>query len=226
MSALHVPRHCAVIVALAAAVGGCKQQAADAPPPAALQEEDRSELLAHPDAQIMSVVFAALWEGAPTIFGQGLETLGVTAQDRISPVADLDLARVYSAAAKALGNRQAGLYMGPEADDPVRIACHAPPAIVVSPSVESTPLGEQRFLLEWGQVKRALAATDPGESSLLIGHEPDLSGIVARITGADHSLVAFGTGTLAGLEVAGIPPSGPGVLNFMLHANQLASLTR
>lgn len=78
----------------------------------------------------------------------------------------------------------------------------------------------------WHEVRRALGGIEPGHSSLLVGHEPDLSGITARITGEGDSHIAFGTGTLAGLEVDAIPPSGPGVLNFLLHASNLASLSR
>jgi len=59
------------------------------------------ELIAHSDTLTMGEVFAAVWEGAPALFGGGLERFGLSAKDRVSPVADMDLARVYGAAARA-----------------------------------------------------------------------------------------------------------------------------
>ena len=154
----------------------------DEVPPEALTEADRQESLAHPDTRIMVEVFSTLWEGAPALFGQGLEALGISAQDRVSPVADMDLARVYGAAARTLGNRHTGLYLsweGPE--DEVHIACHAPPVISVGPDVEQRPLGELRFLLG-----RALELTRP-EYILVSGLErSEFASLFAAVLRAFH----------------------------------------
>jgi len=127
-----------------------------------------------------------LWEGAPALFGQGLEAFGISAQDRISPVADMDLARVYGAAARVLGNRHTGLYMGWEGDaEKVRIACHAPPVIICGPDVEQRTLGELRFLLG-----RALELTRPEYiivSGLARGEFSQLFAAVLRAFHPRHS---------------------------------------
>ncbi len=156
--------------------------APDEIPPGALREEDRQEWLAHPDTKIMVEVFTTLWEGAPALFGQGLEALGISAQDRISPVADMDLARVYGAAARVLGNRHTGLYLNWEGDtDEVHIACHAPPVIICGPDVEQHTLGELRFLLG-----RALELTRP-EYIIVSGLERgEFSQLFAAVLRAFH----------------------------------------
>jgi hypothetical protein len=116
------------------------------------------------------------------LFGQGLEALGISAQDRVSPVADMVLARVYGAAARMLGNRHTGLYLNWEGPgDEVRIACHAPPVIIVGPDVEKRPLGELRFLLG-----RALELTRP-EYILVAGLDrAEFSGLFGAVLRAFH----------------------------------------
>ncbi|MFH2007321.1 MAG: tetratricopeptide repeat protein [bacterium] len=159
-----------------------RELAPDEIPSGVLQEEDRAACLAHPDTKIMVEVFSTLWEGAPALFGQGLEALGISAQDRISPVADMDLARVYGAAARVLGNRHTGLYLGWENEpNEVRIACHAPPVITVGPDVEQRPLGELRFLLG-----RALELTRP-EYIIVSGLDrTEFSSLFAAVLRAFH----------------------------------------
>lgn len=135
--------------------------------PGVLEEEDRAELLAHPKTKTMGEVFATVWEGAPALFGGGLERFGLSAKDRISPVADMDLAKIYGSAARALGNRLTGLYLSWTGDyEGVNIGCHAPPLIVVGPDAEDMELGELRFRLG-----RALELTRP-EYILAAGLEP------------------------------------------------------
>lgn len=151
-------------------------------PPESITEEDRLGSLAHADTRIMVEVFTTLWEGAPALFGQGLEALGISPGDRVSPVADMDLARVYGAAARTLGNRHTGLYLNWEgAENQVRIACHAPPVIIVGPDVEQRPLGELRFLLG-----RALELTRP-EYIIVSGLErAEFAALFASVLRAFH----------------------------------------
>lgn len=156
--------------------------AVDEVPGETIGDLDRQETIAHPDTKIMVEVFSTLWEGAPALFGQGLEALGISAQDRVSPVADMVLAKVYGSAARMLGNRHTGLYLnweGPE--DEVRIACHAPPVIIVGPQVEKRPLAELRFVLG-----RALELTRP-EYIIVSGlGRSEFSGLFASVLRAFH----------------------------------------
>ncbi len=116
--------------------------------PGSLSEEDHYELVAHPATKVMGEVFATIWEGAPALFGGGLERLGLSAKDRVSPVADMPLARIYSVAARALGNRLTGLYASWDGRyHGISIACHAPPVVVAGPEAEEMPLLELKFRL-------------------------------------------------------------------------------
>ncbi len=150
--------------------------------PGTLSDEDRAQLIAHMDTRTMGEVFATVWEGAPALFGGGLERFGLSAKDRVSPVADMVLAKVYGASARALGNRLAGLYVSWTGDyTGVNIGCHAPPLIVAGPDVEEKPLGELRFLLG-----RALEYARP-EYILAAGLEPsEFNSLFAAILRAFH----------------------------------------
>ena len=59
----------------------------------------------------MAEIFSCLWEGAPGLIGQRLEDFGVSARDKVSPMSDLDLGKIYGQVAKALGNQKTGLYV-------------------------------------------------------------------------------------------------------------------
>jgi hypothetical protein len=58
----------------------------------------------------------------------------VSARDKVSPMSDMDLGKIYGQVAKALGNRKTALYVRPDdgASD-VNIVVQAPPALVVGP---------------------------------------------------------------------------------------------
>ncbi|HVZ75168.1 MAG TPA: tetratricopeptide repeat protein [Polyangia bacterium] len=109
---------------------------ADDPYAAVLDDEDRRAHLAPPEALLMAEVFSSLWEGAPGLVGQHVEDFGVSAQDKVSPISDLDLGKIYGQVAKALGNKKTALYLrpggaaAPGADD-VTLVVQAPPALVV-----------------------------------------------------------------------------------------------
>src|SRR5262245_65928243 len=100
----------------------------------------------------MSEIFSCLWEGAPGLIGQRLDDFGVSARDKVSPMSDLDLGKIYGQLAKALGNRKTALYVRPDdgASD-VNIIVQAPPALVVGPGLAGTAKSaEVRFQLGRG----------------------------------------------------------------------------
>jgi hypothetical protein len=104
----------------------------------------------------MSEIFSSLWEGAPGLIGQRVEDFGVSQQDKISPMSDLDLGKIYGQVAKALANKKTALYLkaggaqAPGADE-VTLVVQAPPALVVGGYMsESATAAEVRFQLARG----------------------------------------------------------------------------
>jgi tetratricopeptide (TPR) repeat protein len=142
----------------------------DDPYPAATDEEDRRARLALPEATQMSEIFSCLWEGAPGLIGQRLEDFGVSARDKVSPMSEMDLGKIYGQVAKALGNKKTALYVKP--DNPsnghgVTIVVQAPPALVVGPGLAAeAPPAEIRF-----QLARGIELTRP-EYILAAGVRP------------------------------------------------------
>jgi hypothetical protein len=122
----------------------------DSEKPQSLDEEDH-EVIAHPEALTLAPVFAALYEGtAAHLEGAAdLTTLAVKPEDRVSPVASTDLARIFSDSAITLGNRKTGLYVKPDpAFTDVKLVAHPPPAIVVGPSFAAGRApADARFLI-------------------------------------------------------------------------------
>jgi tetratricopeptide (TPR) repeat protein len=156
----------------------------DDPYAASLDEKDREQHLAHGEATLMSEIFSCLWAGAPGLIGQRLEDFGVSARDKVSPMAELDLGRIYGQVAKALGNKKTGLYVRPEgAPDEVEIVVQAPPALVVGPGLAgpaATP-AEIRF-----QIARGIELTRP-EYILAAGVRPkQFTALFASVLKAFH----------------------------------------
>src|SRR5262249_42655397 len=128
----------------------------DDPYASAIEDGDRRAHLAVPEATLMSEIFSSLWEGAPGLIGQKVEDFGVSPQDKISPMSDLDLGKIYGQVAKALANKKTALYLkaggaqAPGADE-VTLVVQAPPALVVGGHFsESAPAAEVRFQLARG----------------------------------------------------------------------------
>jgi tetratricopeptide (TPR) repeat protein len=130
--------------------------AAHLPPPrrpedpyaVALDEADRAERLAHPEARVMAEVFAAIWEGVPSLATVTLESLGLTPLDKVSPIADVTIAQVFGQIAKALDNRRASLYVSPSAEiGSVLLLVPPPPSIVVGPRLIDAAPTVLRFFL-------------------------------------------------------------------------------
>jgi len=76
----------------------------------------------------------------------------VSSNDKVSPMSDLDLGKIYGQVAKALGNRKTALYVRPDGGpSDVNIVVQAPPALVVGPALAATAKGaEVRFQLGRG----------------------------------------------------------------------------
>ena len=151
------------LLAVAGALGDDERRKLAAMPPlfddaqkGALDEADHVRL-AHAEALPLGPVFAALWEGSAPLTPD-MAQLGVSADDRVSPVAASELARAYSAAARILGNRKTGLYLKAAArPDEVVVMAHPPTGVIVSPRlVEGRAAADVRFI-----VGRALEIARP-----------------------------------------------------------------
>lgn len=69
----------------------------------------------------------------------------------------------------------------------------------------------------------ALSELRPASRVLLVGHEPDMGQLALALIGdPGGSAIRFTPGTVARIDVAGIPPSAPGTLVWVLTA-ELAS---
>lgn len=67
----------------------------------------------------------------------------------------------------------------------------------------------------------------PFERALLVGHMPDLAEITSSLlTGNRHLNLDFRRGSICAIEVASIPPRGPGLLRWMMAPKQLRMLAR
>ena len=105
-------------------------------------------LLEHPDAQALSEVFAAIYEGLPQDQLGDLSALGVSPSARVSPMATDPAAELFAECARLFGNRRTALYMK---DDPSwttpAVVVRPPTAVVLSPGLAALPSAELRFLL-------------------------------------------------------------------------------
>jgi tetratricopeptide (TPR) repeat protein len=133
---------------------------ADDPYASSIDASDRQSHLALPEANLMGEIFSCLSEGAPGIIGQRIEDYGLAPQDKISPMSDLDIGKIYGQIAKALGNKKTALFIkndGAPDDADVQIVVQAPPAMVVGPHLANgAPHPEVRF-----QLGRGLELTRP-----------------------------------------------------------------
>lgn len=65
------------------------------------------------------------------------------------------------------------------------------------------------------------------ERALLVGHMPDLAEITSSLlTGNRHLNLDFRRGSICAIEVASLPPRGPGLLRWMMAPKQLRMLAR
>lgn len=63
------------------------------------------------------------------------------------------------------------------------------------------------------------------ERVALVGHEPGIGELAARLTGSRHPF-PFKKGGICRIDVEGLPPSGPGDLRWLLTPKILGSLRR
>jgi tetratricopeptide (TPR) repeat protein len=155
----------------------------DDPYAAALDDQDRHDHVALPEATRMAEIFSCLWEGTPGLIGQRLEDFGVSPRDKVSPMSDLDLGKIYGQVAKALANKKTALYVKSEggADD-VTIVVQAPPALVVGAGMSTdAPAAEVRF-----QIARGIELSRP-EYILAAGVRPkQFASLFASVLKAFH----------------------------------------
>jgi tetratricopeptide (TPR) repeat protein len=123
----------------------------DDPYAGVLDDGDR-RVLAGREAAILSEVFSLLWEGAPHPSGPRLEDFGVAAEDKLSPMSDLDVAKVYGQVAKMLGNKRTALYLKRQDVEQrtAELLVQTPPALVFGGLLEQVPLPEARFEIARG----------------------------------------------------------------------------
>jgi hypothetical protein len=179
----------------------------DDPYAGSLDEHDRKRHLAPAEATIMAEIFSSLWDGAPGLvgIGQPLEDFGVSAQDKISPMSDLDLGKIYGQVAKALGNKKTALYLRPRGADgrsggeDVALVVHAPPALVVGNRLaEGASAAEVRF-----EIARGLELSRP-EYILAAGIKPkQFTQLFGNVLKAFHPRHARRRAADGGLDPAG-----------------------
>jgi len=101
-------------------------------------------------------------------------------------------------------------------------------AEIVARELGATHLLEEEPSLASGarieRVLKVLSRCEGAGSILLVGHQPDLSEMTAALIGGDQSAIAYGTGSLACVDVSAIPPVDSGTLRWLLTLNQLVAL--
>lgn len=83
-------------------------------------------------------------------------------------------------------------------------------------AVGGSPVADERLRpgASWGELGRAIADHPDAGRLMFVGHEPDLSGAVALLTGA--SSVRMRKGGMACLEFYGVPEPGTGEIAWLL----------
>src|SRR4030095_3421517 len=97
-----------------------------------IEEADRVRYLAQPEARVLAEVFASIWEGVPGLGNVTLESLGVSAGDKVSPISEQDIGKIYGQTSKALDNKRTNLYIDYDPKfEGVALVLSPPPAIVI-----------------------------------------------------------------------------------------------
>ena len=171
----------------------------ETPYPGSIEQQDRTNMMALPEAFAMHEVFELVLPQVPALLSLDLESLGVSADCKISQLDEGTLARVYSAAARALGVKNTAVYVrfglssaveAPSMEQTVEqelpvgieVAAVAPPAVILPAGLEARrTVDELRFLLG-----RALELTHPA-FVLAAGVEPgDFARLMSLVLRAFH----------------------------------------
>ncbi len=108
-------------------------QRSEEPYPGVVSDDARARFLSHPESRLMAEIMATLWDAGLDFEGPTLESLNVKAEDKISPVSEGEIAKIYAEISKALDTKKTSLYRG---FDPgltgMRIALSRPPSVVVA----------------------------------------------------------------------------------------------
>jgi tetratricopeptide (TPR) repeat protein len=164
------------------------QVAADEPFGGVLSDAERRTALAPQHGSALDDVLTTIWEAAPLLFDRTLREFGTDQDHRISPLDEGNLARVFSALARALEIKNTGLYLRTDVvaqqsppDIPVVVAATAPPSVIVSPEMLEYPLDRMRFILG-----RALDLSQP-PNLLAVGLAPrEFAELIGDILRAFH----------------------------------------
>ncbi len=92
---------------------------------------------------------------------------------------------------------------------------------------DEVPVEESVHLLPGGTFNALIAELGNASDAshvMLVGHEPDLSRIAARLLGSTGLRVGFKKGGLCTIEVASLPQTTPGTLLWLLTPRQLRQL--
>ncbi|MBU1411115.1 tetratricopeptide repeat protein [Myxococcota bacterium] len=147
-----------------------------------LEDADKLELEAVAHETPLVTVFETLWEAAPAVFGSDINALGLTPQDRVSPVDKSDVATIYQELARVLGARSTSLYVGnPDTYQGVVVACHAPQVIIVGRDSLDELAVTLRFYLA-----RAMELACPKFIFAAGLYPEDFSRLLAALTRAFH----------------------------------------
>jgi tetratricopeptide (TPR) repeat protein len=99
--------------------------------------------------------FALVWEGGFPLFRRDLPAFGVSGADRVSPLAETPLAKVYAGAIRVLGLAKTPVFVRLSGTGTIEVAATYPPSVIVGPELRPDS-AEGRFL-----VGRAVEATRP-----------------------------------------------------------------
>jgi tetratricopeptide (TPR) repeat protein len=167
-----------------------KNLEAEAPYPGVITDIERTTYLSLPQVHQLTDVFTTLWEAAPTLFTKNLAGYGILPEHRVSPLADHNLAKIFSATARVLGLKQTTLYLQPADAAPateqpantVQIVGMAPPAILFPEAMmASASIPTLRFLLG-----RSLELTQPAYIFAAGLERTEFSGLLTSILRAFH----------------------------------------
>ncbi len=100
-------------------------------------------------------LFEIVWEAAPSILQGDLASLGLSKENRVSPVDKSVYGRVYGAVSRALGTRRGALYFSSDFSG-ISVIAQAPPIVLVGGDLASVSPVMIRFLLA-----RAMEQTQP-----------------------------------------------------------------